>query len=86
MMRIMSDFYDPYGYPLRGSNSDHEYQSSFLQMVDGVLRDRKFIISWGTGNKNVWDFMSSICQYSYLLSYCLIPQEYDHTNVTFENW
>ncbi len=79
-------FYDPYGYPLRDLASDQQYQSSFLKTVDGVLRDRKFIMSWGAKNKNVWDFMSAICQHSYLLSYCLIPQQYDHTNITLVNW
>ncbi len=79
-------FYDPDGYPLRDSSNDQEYQSSFLKRVDDVLQDRKFFISWGARNKNVWDFMSAICQYSYLLSYCFIPQEYDHTSVTRENW
>jgi len=79
-------FYDPYRYPLRDSSSDQEYQSSFLKTVDDVLRERKFIVSYGAKNKNIWDFMSAICQHSYLLSYCFIPQEYDHTNVTLGNW
>jgi hypothetical protein len=82
-------FYDPDGYPLRelrDSSRDHEYQSSYLKTVDDLLRDRKFVISWGAGNSNVWDFMSAICQYSYLLSYRFIPEQYDHTNVTLTNW
>lgn len=79
-------FYDPHGYPLRDSSSDQEYQSSFLKAVDDVLYDRRFIISWGAKNSNIWDFMSAICQHSYLLSYCFIPQQYDHTNITLENW
>ena len=79
-------FYDPDGYPLRDLSSDQEYRSSFLKTADDVLRKRKFIISWGAKNKNVWDFMSAICQHSYLLSYCFVPPQYDHTNVTFENW
>jgi len=79
-------FYDPDGYPLRNSSADQKYQSSFLKTVDNILRDRKFIISWGAKNGNVWDFMSAICQYSYLLSYCFIPEQYDHTNVTLANW
>jgi len=79
-------YYDPYGYPLKSSSSEQEYQSSFLSTVEDVLRDRKFIMSWGAKNKNIWDFMSAICQHSYLLSYCFIPQQYDHTNVTVGNW
>ncbi len=79
-------FYDPDGYPLRDSGTVQEYQSSFLKKVDDVLHDRKFIMSWGARNSNVWDFMSAICQYSYLLSYSFIPQQYNHTNVTSDNW
>ncbi len=78
--------YDPDGYPLRDPSSDQEYQASFLKTADDVLRDRKFIISWGTNNSNVWDFMSAICQHSYLLSYCFVPQQYAHTDVTSGNW
>jgi len=82
-------YYDPYGYPLKDTSNEQEYQSSFLSTVEDVLRDRKFIMSWGAKNKNIWDFMSAICQHSYLLSYHfipLIPQPYNHTNVTAENW
>ena len=79
-------FYDPYGYPSRDSSSDQEYQSSFLKTVNDVLHNRKFIMSWGAKNKNVWDFISAICQHSYLLSYCFIPQQHDSTDVTLDNW
>jgi hypothetical protein len=79
-------YYDPYGYPLKDPSSEQEYQSSFLGTVNDVLCDRKFIMSWGAKNRNIWDFMSAICQHSYLLSYCFIPQQYDHTNVTLGNW
>jgi hypothetical protein len=76
-------YYDPYGYPLKDPSREQEYQSSFLSTVEDMFRQRKFIISWGAKNKNLWDFMSAICQYSYLLSYCFIPQQYDHTR---GNW
>ena len=79
-------YYNPYGYPLKDPSSEQEYQSSFLSTVEDVLRDRKFIMSWGAKNRNVSDFMSAICQHSYLLSYCFIPPQYDHTNVTTGNW
>ena len=79
-------FYDPYGYPLRDAGTDEEYQSSFLATVDGLLRERESIMPRGTTNKTVWDFMSATRQQSYLLPYCLIPQQYDHTDVTMENW
>ena len=79
-------FYDPKGYPLRIPNLDQEYKASTLKAVEDALKSRKFTISWGVGNGNVWDFMSAICQYSYLLSYHFIPEGYDHTNVTTRNW
>jgi hypothetical protein len=79
-------YYDPSGYPLKNQQADREYQQSFLKEVDKELRNRKFVISYGTKNKNVWDFMSAVCQYSYLMSYSLIPENYDHTNVPKRNW
>ena len=79
-------FYDKHGYPLMEPESEQEYKSSFLKTVEDVLRNRRFIISWGAKNGNVWDFMSAVCQYSYLLSYCFIPEGYDHTTVTKQNW
>jgi len=78
-------FYSPSGYPLRG-DEQQGYNSSFLKAVDDVLSGRKFSISWGVGNNNVWDFMSAVCQHSFLLSYCFIPQPYDHTNINLDNW
>jgi hypothetical protein len=79
-------FYDPDGYPLRDMSHDQEYQSSPLKKVSEALDGREFLISWGRDNQNVWDFMSAICEHSYLLSYCFLPPEYNHTNVTPENW
>ena len=78
--------YGPDGYPLKDSANDQEYQSSFLKTVDDAILDRRFTKSWGAQNNNVWDFMSAICQYSYLLSYSIVPEQYDHTNVTLTNW
>lgn len=78
--------YDPDGYPLRDSDADQEYRSSILKTVDDLLNDRSFYVSWGVGNNNVWDFMSAVCQHSYLLSYYFIPGQYDHNNVSMANW
>jgi hypothetical protein len=50
------------------------------------IKKRKFLISWGNNNNNVWDFMSAVCQYSYLMSYGLVPQGNDEKNVTLDNW
>ncbi|MFC1982247.1 hypothetical protein ACFLV5_00410 [Chloroflexota bacterium] len=79
-------FYDPFGYPLRNPGMEKDYQSSLLKTTSEQLRGRRFVVSWGARNNNVWDFMAALCQYSYLLSYCFIPEQYDHTNVTYENW
>jgi hypothetical protein len=79
-------YYDPAGYPLRNSSIDTEYQTSILKTVEDELGKRKFILSWGADNNNVWDFMSAICQYSYLLSYSFIPAQYNEKNITLDNW
>lgn len=79
-------FYEPTGYPLRASGLDAEYGSSFLKKVDDDQKDRSFNKVFGGKNNNVWDFASAICQYAYLLSYSLIPEGNDHTNVTLDNW
>jgi len=79
-------FYDPNGYPLKEPSTEQAYQSSLLKKVSELLDERKFLISWGRENNNVWDFMSAICQHSYLLSHCFIPEQYTHTNVTSDNW
>ena len=78
--------YNPQGYPLLDKEKESQYKNSFLKKVEDNLRKRKFSASFGTDNNNVWDFMSAICQHSYLLSYSFIPQGYDHTNVTTSNW
>jgi len=79
-------FYNPDGYPLLDKDNKEKYKESFLKKVEDHLKKRKFALTWGTGNGNVWDFMSAVCQHSYLLSYLFIRQGYDHTNVTSKNW
>jgi len=79
-------FYDQDGYPLRDLAFDQEYQQSYLKKADDELNNRKFVISWGRQNNNTWDFMSAICQYSYLLSYYFIPKQYNHKNITSDGW
>lgn len=78
--------YDPDGYPLKNSRKEQAYQSSVLAKASAALDQRQFDVSWGRDNKNVWDFMSAICQYSYLLSYCFIPEKYDWKDVTAADW
>ena len=78
--------YAPSQYPLMKTGTAQEYQSSSLKKVSELLDGREFLISWGGDNQNVWDFMSAICEHSYLLSYCFIPNQYAHTDVTLDNW
>lgn len=79
-------FYDPGGYPLKDPVKETAFPSSTPGQVAQVLHDREFLISWGGDNKNVWDFMSAICQHSYLLSYCFIPEKYAAADVSMANW
>jgi len=79
-------FYNPGGYPLQNPSSVAAYESSFLKKVDDNLGLRTFSKNFGADNNNVWDFMSAICQRSFVHSYSLIPEAYDHTNVTLGNW
>ncbi len=76
--------YDKDGFPK--FVDDGTYASSFLKTIEDTLKKRKFSTSWGTGNNNVWDYMSAVCEYSYLISYEFIPKNYDEKNVTKKNW
>jgi len=77
-------FYNREGYPLPKTSPD--YSGSFLKRVEDELVKRKFLVDWGTGNGNVREYMTALCQYSYLLSYIFIPQKYNETNVSLDNW
>ncbi len=79
-------YYDPWSYPLRKTSNTQDFENSYLKKVGESCVTRDFIKSWGTDNNNVWDFMSAICQYSFLLSYGFIPKGYDHGNVTKANF
>lgn len=78
--------YDPQGFPLRRIDRDAEYQSSYLKQVEDNLASRGFLIGYGNGNSNTWDFMSAVCQYSYLMAYSFFPSQYDHHDVNTNNW
>ena len=62
------------------------WEGSIIERVEEELAGRDFSVTFGTGNNNVWDFMSAVCQHSYLLSYRFIPISHDHTTVTDANW
>jgi hypothetical protein len=78
--------YDPEGYPLLDAKREKEFLSSPLASVVGEVSGRQFDVSYGGTNKNVWDFMSAVCQYSYLLSYELFPENVNPATVTPDNW
>jgi len=79
-------FYDPRGYPLIKPGKDHEYESSYLKKVEDELSKRKFSELFGTGNNNVYDFTNAICQHSYLLSYCFLPEQCKPDNGKPKDW
>ena len=64
-------FYDPEGYPLKQPE-----MSELMQYVEEELEKREFVWSWGSGCGNTWDYMSGITQYSYLMSYRLVPADH----------
>jgi hypothetical protein len=84
-------FYYDNEYPSRKLGPQEDYPASYLKKVEDELLNRKFgAIStlFGPGNNNVWDFMSAVCQNSYLLSYhFFVPAEIpDPTQAVFKDW
>jgi len=80
--------YNIYGYPATSKDltTNKAYQKSFLKAVADELDARKYGHSFGSGNKNTWDFMNAICHNSYLISYRFFPPGYGPDNVTTKNW
>ena len=73
-------YYDPEGYPL------HTSPTPLIKAVEEEIVSREYYHAWGSGCKNTWDYMSGISQYSYLLAYRMIPQEYTNENLTKEKF
>jgi hypothetical protein len=69
-------FYDPDGYPLQTT------PTQLMLDVEMEATCRPYVHSWGTKNKNCWDYMSAISAFSYLKSYRMIPRGFDETNLT----
>ena len=67
-------FYGRDGYPLRTNANDN-----VIDWIEAEIKTREFTAGWGSGNNNTWDFMTSICQHSYLTSYKMIPADKDNT-------
>jgi hypothetical protein len=78
-------YYDKWGFPLR-ITSGAEYESSYLSRSEKELAKRPFQLTYGTKRDKTWDFMSAICQHSYLLSHEFIPTRYDHSSVPTKKW
>lgn len=71
-------FYAPDGYPL------HKKPTALIKAIEKDIVEREFIYSWGSGNSNTWDFISAVSEYSYLMSYKMLPKEYDENTLTKE--
>ena len=71
-------FYDPAGYPL------YAKPTPLILAVEDDIITREYYHPWGPGNDNTWDYISAVSEYSYLMSYRLIPAEYDDKNLTKE--
>ncbi len=56
-----------------------------MARVADELDGRPFRIGWGGDNSNVWDFMTAVCQHSFLMAYALIPQGNTPASVTTAN-
>lgn len=73
-------FYDKEGYPYKAESDP------LIDKIEEEIITRSFSSSYGPGNENTWDFMSSLTQYSYLTSFLMIPKEYNETNLTWEEF
>ncbi len=73
-------FYDPEGYPLKVDSNP------VIDWLEQEIINRKFSLSRGTGNGNIWDFISAITQYSYLTAYKMIPESYNEDNLDWETF
>ena len=71
-------FYAPDGYPLVTK------MTPLMQAVEDDVLNREYLHTWGSGNGNTWDYMSAISEYSYLMAYRLIPEEYKEAELTKE--
>lgn len=70
-------FYDPEGYPLKTDKV-----SPLVKRLEEDLTNRTFLYEWPTNINNCWDYMSAVSLYSYYMSYCIFPYDYDMTTKT----
>jgi hypothetical protein len=45
----------------------------FLTSINEDVKNRRFVIGFGSKNSNVWDYVVDICYYSYILSTEILP-------------
>jgi hypothetical protein len=65
--------YDEEGNPVRIPGRT----DPVMDHIENQLAVRPFDSKYGPANKNTWDFMSAVTQYSYLTAYELVPAGFD---------
>jgi hypothetical protein len=78
--------YDQAGFPARRGGNPDPYTGSYIEQAETELSSRRFQTGYGGSASNVLDFMTAVCQCSYLVSYAFFPPQYDETNVNRNNW
>ena len=58
---------------MRKQPDNPAYGQTLTGTAESLLANRPFVLTYGGDNNNVWDFMSAVCQNSWLLSNHLIP-------------
>lgn len=61
-------YYDPKGYPLATKK-----MNEVMKEVEEKVINRPFQYDWGRSDYSTWDYMSAVSEYSYLLSWYMIP-------------
>lgn len=75
-------YYDPEGYPLKKEKG----LSPLLELIEKDVEERTYTHGWGGENGDTLDYMRAVSQYSYLMSYMMIPEQYDDSNLTEETY
>ncbi len=65
-------FYDRNGYPKK---ADRVFR--LLRKVEDEILNREFVPGWGSKNSNLYDYMRAVTQRSYLMSYEMVPADFD---------
>ncbi len=65
-------FYDRNGFPKKEGRV-----FLLLRKVEDEILNREFVPGWGSKNSNLYDYMRAVTQRSYLMSYEMIPADFD---------